>query len=361
MTDVLFQEVLLPDGTKTLIDRQPLPLPPLRCPLRPPPREPAKEPAPSAPSRRWTVREFFERHYLFEAEKCKKPGIHKNHRQALDKLRTFCGEDPELSWITRRRLRSFRRWLRKNCRAASTANRHLRNILAVLREAVDENVCRPFGRKIRLLTETRKPARSWRMDELEKMLATVQNLAGHVGDVPASRWWRALVLVLYDTGLRISATMALRWTDHKENADGVFFAVRGETQKGGKSRCPGISQQTAEALAAIAGERELVFFWPWDPPDENGQRNWVTLRAHLRRDILGPAGVDAAGRQLLHAFRKTSATQVKKAGGNASEQLGHSSPAVTERYIDPEELGASRECDRLPRPGLPASRQRNLF
>ena len=105
----------------------------------------------------------------------------------------------------------------------------------------------------------------------------------------------------------------------------------------------------------------MVFFWPWDPPDEYGHRNWCTLRARFLREILGPAGIDPADRQIMHAFRKATATQVRKAGGNATEQLGHSSAAVTKHYIDAEGSWAhSRQCDILPRP-KPAGPQLELF
>jgi integrase len=372
MPEVDLQAVLLPGGRKTIIERRPLPLPPVRCPLPPPPHKPACDPELSAPSRRWTLREFFERYYVPEklhGHDCpKSASARKSHRQALDRLRAFCGADPQLDWVTRPGLKRFRRWLGEHCRAASTANRHLRCIVALLREALDESqgvkrskrLCRPFG-KIRLLPEAPKPPRSWRLDELGKMLGAAQGVPGYIGDVAACRWWRALVLVLYDTGLRISAAMALRWSDRKEDSQGVFFVARSETQKTGKEQRLGINAQTVEALAAIGSARELVFFWPWDPSDEYGHRNWCTLRARFLREILGPAGIDPADRQIMHAFRKATATQVKKAGGNATEQLDHSSAAITDRYIDAEELGASRQCDILPRPEEPPGQQLELF
>ena len=66
MPEVELQAVLLPGGRKTIIEWRPLPLPPVRCPLPPPPHKPAYDPELSAPSRRWTLREFFERYYVPE-------------------------------------------------------------------------------------------------------------------------------------------------------------------------------------------------------------------------------------------------------------------------------------------------------
>ncbi len=365
MPEADLRAVALPGGIRTFALRV-APWPVAHLVQGAPPRAPASSPVDDdTPSSQWSIRAYFEREYVDEAleghDNAKSAGTRRNHRAALGRLQEFCGGvDPTFEWATRANMKAFRRWLGKHCRAKSTANKHLANLKAVLREAVDDDLCEPLGRIRRLRERGAKKPRAWSVAQLSKMLEAARNVPGDVAGVPACRFWQALVLVLYDSGARISACMACRWSDY--HAGSAYIVLQAEDSKTDKQQPLGLSPQTAAALAAIAGDRELIFFWPWDPPDKDGLRDWETLRARFRRDVLRPAGLDDGRRDVFHSFRKMTATELKRAGGNATEQLGHSSPAVTQRYLDVEQLGASRQCDLLPRPKLPAAtRQLRIF
>ncbi len=185
------------------------------------------------------------------------------------------------------------------------------------------------------------------------MLAAAVKIRRRYGEVPAARFWIALILTLYDTGLRIDAAMSLR-QDRFDAAELALLAAE-DTQKQGADQCVGVRRKTACALAAIRTADPRLFAWPFDQVAKGDRKsNWATLRRHFKKFILGPAGLPIDCDKPFQRFRRTSATQIKKAGGDATEQLGHSSPAVTDLYLDAEELGASRGCDRMPELEVPA-------
>ena len=144
---------------------------------------------------------------------------------------------------------------------------------------------------------------------------------------------RALIAVLYRSGLRVSEALAL----YPKDLDAATGAVRVLNGKGGRARTTGLDP----------GAFRLV-----------GQ--WMRLRAGLGLDARHPLFCTARGgavsssyiRRLLnrlgeqagiakrvhpHGLRHTHAAQLRAEGvdiGIISKQLGHRSIATTARYLD---------------------------
>lgn len=196
---------------------------------------------------------------------------------------------------------------------------------------------------------------AWRVDEVGRLLDVAAMASGHVGKVLACDWWVALVLTIYDTGLRINATMHLPAGAVDLETGGLV--VSGETQKQRRGQWFRLDGQTVEALRLIdPGHAERLFPWPWDRREDgtwNG--DWKTLREHfkglLRRAKLIKPGVPTR-KELFHKLRKTTGTYLAANAGEeaARDHLGHSSVAVTKRYEDPRLLPASSKVEALPRP-----------
>lgn len=277
----------------------------------------------------------------------------------LKRLDEFAGHEPRILEINRGFVQQFIRWLLDRKLAAATVGKYIGHLMAVYNYAVEEGLAERLPR-IRRPRTPKKHIRSWRVEDLSAMLRAAARVPGQVGPIPAWRFWVALILVIYDTGLRITAAMSLRWDDYDPAQRAMF--IRAEVQKQYADQYLGVSDDAASALEAIRGNWGLVFPWPYDPPQRSGRRPWKTLTVHFRQRILAPAGVQDVKGKVFHRGRATHATQLKRGGGNPTENLGHSSPQVTERYIDVDELGVSRQCDRLKRPEMPRrDPQRRLF
>ncbi|MBL9001726.1 MAG: tyrosine-type recombinase/integrase [Phycisphaerae bacterium] len=144
---------------------------------------------------------------------------------------------------------------------------------------------------------------------------------------------RALIAVLYRSGLRLSEALSLLPKDLDLDA-GQIRVLRG---KGGRSRIvgidPGASAIVHAWLAVRAAERlgrDTPLFCSL-----NGLR---LTTAYIRRRL--PVLARRAGiekRVHAHGLRHTHAAQLRAEGvdiGIISKQLGHSSIATTVRYLD---------------------------
>ena len=193
--------------------------------------------------------------------------------------------------------------------------------------------------EVRRVTVAERVPEAWTIEQFRRLLAAAALEQTTIAGVPARHWWRALLLLAYDTGERVAALRALRWEDVRD--DDVIF--RAETRKGGRRD---ISRPFGDSTGLALGEireplRDLVF--PWD---RHPSYLWGRLGIILKR-----AGLPHDRRCKFHRIRRTTASFYAAAGGNATMLLDHSSPAVTRRYLDPRIVGGLSAPSVLPAVG----------
>jgi site-specific recombinase XerD len=160
---------------------------------------------------------------------------------------------------------------------------------------------------------------------------------------------RALIAVMYRAGLRVSEALALRPTD-VNTTDGTLRVLHG---KGDKARTVGLDAGALDAVARWMDKRRGFGF-------RNGPLFCTLagspLSAGYVRDMLkrqrAKAGIEK--RVHPHGLRHTHAAELVREGVPINvirDQLGHSSLAVTDRYLrnvapaDLIALGKSRTWD----------------
>lgn len=143
---------------------------------------------------------------------------------------------------------------------------------------------------------------------------------------------RALLTLLYRSGLRISEALALKPSDVNLDA----HAIRVLHGKGDKATTRGFHPSATDALARWADTRRRAgmrggpLFCTLDGRPMHAQY----VRALLGR-LAAAAGIDK--RVHPHGLRHTFAVELERAGTPVtviSKLLGHSSVAVTSRYLD---------------------------
>lgn len=166
---------------------------------------------------------------------------------------------------------------------------------------------------------------AWLTEEMSKLLASAASEPGRIGDIPAGQYWRAALMLGYETGERIRALMELRW----QHVRGCVVVFKAETRKGQtRDTLRDISVETADLLLSIKGDRgpcDLVLPWPYTE----------TYIYHKLNRILKRAGLPTDRRSKFHRIRKTTASYYQAAGGSAQQLLDHSSPKTTRAYLDP--------------------------
>jgi integrase len=225
---------------------------------------------------------------------------------------------------------------RAKARCPATASKDRAQLHALWEFAARRSIVGEFPLIRRIVVPERIPE-AWTSDELSRLLAAASATNGFVAGVPAGLFWTALLMVLYETGERIGATLQVRWDDVRNG----MIVFRAETRKAGRrDTCRALSEQCQEALCAIqSGNSDLVFQW-----DRSYGYLWNIMGKICKR-----AGLPENRRSKFHRIRKTTASYYQAAGGSAQSLLDHSSPAVTRRYLDPRIVAPKPAFDLLPK------------
>jgi len=247
------------------------------------------------------------------------------------------GRPPELSDLEELRIAKFlaQRVREREPATAAKDRAQLRALweFAARRKLVDTWPTMPSVRVPERVPE------AWLADEMSLILTAAAGEPGEIAGIPAPLWWRAIILLCYDSAERIGAVLALKWKHVRH--DSVLFVA--ENRKGRRRDIVRpVSPGTAAAMLAIKGNRggeDSVF--PWD-------RTYTHIWAKFGR-IIKRAGLPCDRRSKFHRIRKTTASYYQAAGESAQSLLDHSSPAVTRLYLDPRIVKGRSAPDAIPK------------
>ena len=279
------------------------------------------------------------RRYLahLEAERNLSPHTLRGYENDLDRFVAFLARDflarPAESLapadVDRLAVRSFVAALARDGLARSSQGRALSAVRGLLRYAVREGeIDANPARAVRTPKAPKTLPRHLRPGETETLLEAPDT------SEPLGRRDRAILELLYATGLRVGELVSLDWPEVDLSAH--VLRVLG---KGGKERMVPFGRAAAEALRAwladweevrgeAAGEAEEPIFLN----HRGGRLTERSVRRRLDRHVESAA--IAAGVH-PHTLRHTFATHLLEAGADLrsiQELLGHSSLSTTQRY-----------------------------
>lgn len=134
------------------------------------------------------------------------------YKTTLRNFRKFLGRSPLMSDLDNATVSRFLSWFRTydGGRSAFTANKERSNLLAIWRFACKEGVISKWPNVAPDIEPEMLP-QAWLEDEVKALFAQCDREPGSICGVPAGLWWRALLLIIWDSGERIGAVAALRW------------------------------------------------------------------------------------------------------------------------------------------------------
>jgi integrase len=220
-----------------------------------------------------------------------------------------------------------------------SVERERSGLLALWRLAADRRLVetRPCV-QAELLPE--RTPRAFTVEELERLYAAAESTPGYIGPVKASAWWPAVMMVAYETGERIDAVTHVP----KVCYTAPFLRVPAGIRKGKRQeRLFELTAATCQLVDIAARHDEpTLFLWPMDPSGLYNHFKKITARAGL-----------GTGREVMfHCLRRTTASHLAAAGGDATAYLGHSSDKITRKsYLDPRivNAGGVKPIDALPK------------
>lgn len=246
-------------------------------------------------------------------------------------------------------------WQAEKGRDPGTINKHRRLFRALAKVALRRRHIAEFP-DVEKVSEFEREPDCWSIEEMGLIIEAAGMMPGMVGETPARLWWPAIIWMVFNTGFRISALMAVESKD-VDLANG-WLIVRAEQQKDRSDQPIDLLPETIAALNAINFKHLKFVFDDW--PHDRGGEQWKTLNKHLRR-ILAKAGLSHGKRDLWHKFRRVFATYIVAASDieTARAKCGHSTSKITWRYVDKKKIKTPMVKDLLPRPQV--ARQLQLF
>jgi len=252
------------------------------------------------------------------------PRTRENYERAIRRLAVIVGSNPpQLEHLQDQHLAALVRELLAEGKSAATANNYSKCIKALWNYANLRGYTstRP---SIAKLIEPEPEVSTWNKRELAALFRTCSIQPGYIGPVLARDWWLTLHMIAWDTAERTGALLEIRqdWIDRDES----LLRIPAEHRKGGTKRAGyRLRPCTMSQIDQIwHPERERLF-------------EGLELRSFHRayNAVLALAGLPVGRRNGLQRIRRTVATLLERAGGDATEFLQHSDRRVTRRsYLD---------------------------
>lgn len=298
--------------------------------------------------------ELFERVYWPRKRRGRSANNLRLYRNALANLRKYLGRSPTIDDLDDDLLGAWLPWFIEHGRGEETANKNLRHVLALWRFLARKRIVEQFPSVDFLETKQRVP-KAWLRFELSKVFDSAAKERGVIAGVHAAYWWRCLLFTIWFTGERITAVLGMRWEDYDRQTGWII--ARAEVRKGGrKDKAFPLPKELCELLEKLRQPGEpLIFSWhlKWS--------YWTSIYYHYNR-ILRRAGLPTDRNSKFHRIRKTMASYLHLAGGDATAALDHASGTTTKKwYLDPRICSDKTAADLLFDPSSPIAKMAAWF
>lgn len=263
----------------------------------------------------------------------------RNYGFALRYFGEFLGRPATIGDLNDETVSQYMRYIvdeRKN--KARTANNYAKRIIAIWNWCAKKRLVADHP-TISLLPVPQLIPSCWLTEEMEAIHRACLKAPGNFGRVSRANYWIALHFFLWDTGERTGATRKLEWSwlDWKRG----HIVVPPEARKGFKFAHYRLKPATVEALEAIRHNgSDLIFHIP----------GGASRFHYYYKLLILSAGLDWVPRKCgPQKMRRSFASYIEAAGGNATKALKHTDRRVTEEsYLDPRVCDVHSENEKLP-------------
>lgn len=259
------------------------------------------------------------------------------HFQAFTSLGAHASE------LTDRNLVSYAQWRRNLGRSESTIEREVAKLLTLARYAAALGLLpAPRIRQVKARIET--PVAFLR-HEVRALFRAARHYQKPIRTVPGNVYMVALLDVIWDCGERVGALCHVTRADIDLRGRWLRITTR---KQNGRTLVRRLSRRTVRSLSKLmaAHTSDRVF----------GVVDRTSLYGPLN-EILIAAGLPTDRRHKFHALRRSHASYLHVAGGDARASLDHADEATTRRYyFDPRVVRAADASRLLFNPAGPLDR-----
>lgn len=286
-----------------------------------------------------SLRELLERYALLMSLSDRSVTL---YGHTIDKLEEFLGRPAEVSDLEDVTVAKFLRWRATNTRGQKTISSHTvakdrSQLLAVWTWACKKKIHPGEWPGLPRQKKVKRTPTAYTVDEIGKLVRAARVRRGSMKcKLPSAWWWSTLLQAAWQTGERVGALLTLRWGEVDLERCRIIYLA--ETRKG---RERDLVRPITPALAAEMAQRKgppEALVWP---RAGHPLSIYPSLRLLCKAAKVTPRG--------FHAIRKSSASYIAAAGGDATAHLGHADPAMTRgHYLDPRITERTSGLDFLP-------------
>lgn len=275
-----------------------------------------------------TLSELFEK-YERKHLRGKSENTLRLYRHTIRSFAKFLRREPTIDDLDADLIQDFIWSVVKSGRTPATANKDRAQLCCLWNYAAKNRIVDKYP-DVPVIPEPDRVPMAWMPDEVNAILRAARNEDLPVGQVDGKLWWTAILLVILDTGERIGAVKSLKRTSFH----GRHILATAEMRKGKtRDRLYKLSDETIDAVQQLlaAHNEDDMFPFPY------AQESYLYKRYQR---LLSRAKLPIARANNFHRLRKTVASAVASAGGDATAALDHASPKTTKSYLDPRIVGS---------------------
>ena len=270
-----------------------------------------------------TLKDFFLTVYKTKRLRGKSPETTRLYLISINHFSRTMGREATLDDLTDDNLNLHCQRVKDLGKAAATINKDISQITTIWRFAHRQNIVSRWP-DVMKETEPERVPQAWMPDELKALVDSISTSDEVVGNIPAKLYWLAFVYLCIDTGERVSAIRSVQWSWLSSD----WLSVPAEARKGKtRDRAYKLNPDTLAILAQIKPYTSGKHVIPWPYCKQYFWKKYAK--------VLDAAGLPTGRRCGPHRLRRTHASAVHAAGGNAQAAMDHADARTTKGYIDP--------------------------
>lgn len=267
---------------------------------------------------------------------------HERYQAALNAYAAFLIRPPTAADLTPENMAAFIRHRRQLGRSPNTIRGECAKILALWRWLSRHKLA--DWPEVELPRGLHQMPLAWSREQLDRLWECAYTYQNCIKQIPGDLVMPCLLSVIWDSAERIGAVHPLRWERIEWESRWVTF-VATERKGGIREHVARLSPATMRSLRRL----QAAHLTPAGGPFLFCDR--ATLYYHLEKLLLA-AGLPTDAKSKFHRLRRSHATHLHLAGGDATASLGHWSDSETRRsYLDVRLLGHKTAEKLLFRPG----------
>lgn len=213
-----------------------------------------------------------------------------------------------------------------------TVNGYRQTVYSVWHDAFMDGLCEEPPLRVRRAKVPALIIRAYQRGEIMQLVEATSRLTGlYANGVRRQQFWRAAILLAYDSGLRRGDLLDLTLSDIEP--DGTFRIVQSKT---GQEHCGRLSPETLAEISRLPHPRGRVL--PWPHRREVFSDHFGILRRH--------AGISRGS--LKWVRRSCGSHAEKRRAGDGAKILGHRDPRVFERFYQDRSITNDKPIDPPP-------------